>query len=55
MSDPGMAICEKDSKQLDSTISEPSVTRPVEDKDREDPAVQPALTVAPTFPVKSLR
>ena len=54
MPDPGMAICENDTKQLDSTTPERSATRPVEDKDREDPAVQPELTVAPTFPVKPL-
>lgn len=52
MPDSGMAICENDIKQPDSTISERSPTRPAEDKDRKDPAVQVPLTVAPTFPVK---
>ena len=55
MPDPEMAMCEKDSKQLDSTASEHSTTRPVEDKGREDLAVRPPLTVAPTFPVMPLK
>ena len=54
MSDLGVAVCEEDPKELDNTISERSAAHPVEDKDREDPVVEPPLTVAPTFPVKPL-
>ena len=55
MPDPEMAMCEKDSNQLDSTTYEHSATRPVEDKGREDLTVRRSLTVAPTFPVKPLK
>ena len=54
MPDPGMTICENDTKQLDNTTPERSATRLVEDRDTDDPAVRSPLTMAPTFPVKLL-
>lgn len=55
MPDSEMAMCEKDSKQPDSTTFEHSTTRQVEENGREDLAVRRPLTVAPTFPVKPLK
>ena len=51
---PEMHIKEEESKQLDSTISKHSTTRPVKEEGNEDPAVRRPSSVAPIFPVKSL-
>ncbi len=56
MPDPGMDVCEEESKQFDNTISKHSTTRLVEDTSKgEDTAVRRPLTVAPAFPVNSLQ